>query len=486
MKLKHWRRGCSAGAPQKPRVLVPLMLGSIALHLIVWWAIARFSAASAKAPEDLIEVQLSDLAAPPKPQTAPAIRSDSRVAKAPRAPRPAQIPLVRRASPTPPTPPRRAIAPLTRSTRAISETGVVAKKPNVAQTIVAPATAQPQAQNPVIRPSRAPDTIVPQPRKPAPATETRADKVSSLPDAGESRNQTSKKERKSNPKSGAKNEKGINLGKGAASSHVGRLKTGEGPRPTQTQPDKPAPLSDVGDGQNQGNRGASSQGKRENSGAGNGSGGDQSGAGGGPFGVNDGAGEGPRRIVYILDISFSMEPRFERAKKELRDALGALQSGESFNIIAFYGNVKPFSPRLVEATPRNIDKGRDFIDSLRLSRYTNLERAFEATFAAPDVNVVVLITDGVPTYGLGSPDFSEDNPNAVVNISANFGELAQRVRQLNRFGARIYTIGLAEKNPDGSDERFEAAGLLQRIATESGGIFKTVRIDAAPQSDSRN
>ena len=177
-----------------------------------------------------------------------------------------------------------------------------------------------------------------------------------------------------------------------------------------------------------------------------------------------------------------MEPRFERAKQELRDALSGLQAGESFNIIAFYGNVRPFEPRLVEATPRNIDKGRAFIDSLRLGRYTNLERAFEKAFAAPDVNVVVVITDGVPTYGLGSPDFSDDDLKGNdPDIRANFGELAQRVRQLNRSRARIFTVGLTDKQHD----KFEAAGLLQRIAAESGGAFVNVRIDAKPQPESR-
>lgn len=175
-----------------------------------------------------------------------------------------------------------------------------------------------------------------------------------------------------------------------------------------------------------------------------------------------------------------MEARIERAKQEIRDALSGLQAGESFNIVAFYGKFRLFNQKLVDANPRNIARGRTFIDSLRLNNGTNLERAFEKTFAARGVNVVVVITDGVPTYGLGSPDFSKSgNPN----IGANFDKLARRVRALNRDNARIFTIGLIGKNPDGTDDSFEASGLLSRIASENRGEFKTVRIDAPQQPD---
>ena len=514
MKLDDSRCDSSPSAPKTPHVLIPLLFGSIALHLLVWWAVAQFPAPPATVPETLTEVQLSDFPAPPvtvpKPQAARTVRPEPpRLAKAPRAPRRTQL-----APPNPPRPERREIAPtapLVRSERAVSETGLVAKKPVSKKPVVPLPTAAPRVKDPVPRPQNAPNATRPQPQNPKPqnpkpATETPSDKSSPLPNAGESQKSKASGSTDSSRSSEDVSKKGKGTGSedasvssdadGATSSSggdglfgLGRGPfgigngTGEGPRRDKTQFDKPSPLANAGTGQGQ------RSGKSKGSSAGNGSGaGDKSGASGGPFGVGGRAGgvagEGPRRIVYILDISYSMEPRFERAKRELRDALSGLQEGESFNIIAVYGNVLPFEPRLVDVTPRNIAKGRAFIDSLRLSRYTNLERAFERAFAAPGVNVVVLITDGVPTYGLGAPDFSEsDNPAIKTDISANFGELARRVRQLNRADARIYTVGLTGKNPNRADDSFEAAGLLQRIATESGGTFVTVRIDATAQPD---
>ncbi len=537
MKLDDLRRDSSPDAP-KNRILVPLLLGSFALHLLVWRATARLPVPPAEAPETPIEVRLDDLPAPkvaprvaPKLQATPAIRSETPLlAKAPRAPR--------RVQPTPPNPPRPELrevaptaltAPLVRSKRAVAKTGVIAERPLAEQPLVPRPTAVAQTRAPAPLPRRAPDAIVSRPQKSTPAIETPSDKSAPLaaPDADEAQrnaNQKSASADSSQSPGGAsksRSEREKRAGSGAASGSVGgptnntsnndmaslenaRSSSGAAnssgggglfglgsgpfgigrgtdkkPRPNEIQSDKPSPLP--GAGANKGTaagRGNGSGTGRKNDGerAGNNGAGGKNGSGGGPFGIGGDAGEGPRRIVYILDISYSMEPRFERAKRELRDALSGLQPGESFNIIGVYGNVKPFESRLVEATPRNIDKSRAFVDSLRLGRYTNLETAFEQAFAAPDVNVIVVITDGVPTYGLGSPDFSEDG---APDISANFGKLARRVRQLNRAGARIYTVGLTGKK----GEKFEAAGLLQRIATESGGTFVTVRIDARPRPD---
>jgi hypothetical protein len=74
-----------------------------------------------------------------------------------------------------------------------------------------------------------------------------------------------------------------------------------------------------------------------------------------------------------------------------------------------------------------------------------------------DVNVVCVITDGVPTYG-----------------ERNFTKLARRIRQINVTNARIFTIGLVGENPDGSDQSFEATGLLREIAQQNNGEFRLV------------
>ena len=80
----------------------------------------------------------------------------------------------------------------------------------------------------------------------------------------------------------------------------------------------------------------------------------------------------------------------------------------------------------------------------------------------PGVNEVVLLTDGVPTDG-----------------ETDFKALAREIRQLNSGHARISAVGMVGKNPDGTDDSFEAAQLLQQIARDSGGVAKMVTVGVA-------
>lgn len=224
----------------------------------------------------------------------------------------------------------------------------------------------------------------------------------------------------------------------------------------------------AGDGAGQG-KGSGSGGGGSNGGGGGGGGkdggsggkGGSNGGGGLPFGVGGGGrgGQGPRHIIYVLDISFSMEPRIARAKQELRDALATLQPEESFNIVAFFGKVKWFSKDLTPVTPSGIAQANAFLDGLQLDGGTNLEKALQRALKTPKVNVVVVITDGVPTYG-----------------ERNFDKLALRVRALNVSHARIFTVGLVGKSPDGTDSSFEASRLLEKIAQENEGAFRLVAL----------
>ncbi len=155
-----------------------------------------------------------------------------------------------------------------------------------------------------------------------------------------------------------------------------------------------------------------------------------------------------------------MEPRIERAQRELSAALAGLQPQESFNIVAFYGRFQLFSQKLVDVNPQTISQANAFLNGLRLDNGTNLERALQKALGTRGVNVVVVITDGIPTYG-----------------EQDFDKLARRVRQLNKLKARIYTVGLVGKNPDGTDQSFEATRLLQQIAQESNGEFRQASVD---------
>jgi len=202
----------------------------------------------------------------------------------------------------------------------------------------------------------------------------------------------------------------------------------------------------------------------QGAGSGSGIGSGSSADAGEPFGVGKGlAGDGgPRHIVYVLDISGSMTSRIDRADAEIRKALAGLRPDESFDIIAFNNEVHQFDPSLTPATPDMVHQASVFLSTLQVNDGTNLEGAMTAALQMPDVNEVVLLTDGVPTVG-----------------EQDFGKLARLIRRRNRSHARISAVGMVGKNPDGSDNSFDAANLLKQIAADSGGACEIVPLGVA-------
>jgi hypothetical protein len=185
---------------------------------------------------------------------------------------------------------------------------------------------------------------------------------------------------------------------------------------------------------------------------------------GGPFGIGDGLKSSGkvRHIVYVLDISGSMGSRIDRADDELRGAMRGLRPGETFNIVAFSGGSVLFDPDMAEATPWMVQRASIFLDTLKIGGGTNLGDAVARALMLRDVNEVVVMTDGVPTAG-----------------ELDFRRLAQVIRQFNTRHARISTVGMVGRNPDNTDNSFEAAGLLREIADDSGGASKLVTVGSS-------
>ncbi len=198
---------------------------------------------------------------------------------------------------------------------------------------------------------------------------------------------------------------------------------------------------------------------------------------GGPFGLGSGgtgSGEGARHIVYVLDISGSMTSRIDRVRQEMDEALAGLQSGESFDIITFSSDYHAFSDDLNPATPELIRRAKYYLSTIEVNGGTNLEGPLQKALTMPGVNVVYVITDGVPTQ--------DADGNGIDDRTGYMRRFPRRVRAWNTNGARIYTVGLVGKDPDGQDESFEAAGMLQQISRDSGGVSKIAVVGiATPQ-----
>ena len=217
---------------------------------------------------------------------------------------------------------------------------------------------------------------------------------------------------------------------------------------------EPALTAQIGHGAAETGTAGRGPGAGEGSGTGSGTGSGSSLDAGEPFGVGKGlAGDGgPRHVVYVLDISGSMVSRIKRADLEIRKALNGLRSDETFDIIAFNNEIYSFDTELAPATPNMREKASAFLNTLIVNDGTNLEGAITAALSMPDVNEIVLLTDGVPTVG-----------------EQDFDRLAKLIRRRNKNRVRISAVGMVGRDPDGTDNSFEATTLLQQIARDSGG-----------------
>jgi len=167
------------------------------------------------------------------------------------------------------------------------------------------------------------------------------------------------------------------------------------------------------------------------------------------------AGDGaPRHVVYVLDISGSMSSRIDRVEMEVRRALRGLRPGETFNIVAFSDEVRTFDTSMAPAAPDLVRKASAYLDTLEVGGGTNLEGAMAKALSLPGVNEVVLLTEEFP-------------------------RIAREINRFNRQRARISAVGMIGKNPDGTDDSFEAAHLLQQIARDSGGVAELVTVGVA-------
>lgn len=107
-----------------------------------------------------------------------------------------------------------------------------------------------------------------------------------------------------------------------------------------------------------------------------------------------------RDVIFVVDTSSSMHGEaLDQIKHSLASALDRLHPGDRFNVIRFGIEIQAAFKARVEATPENLAKAHDFVDSLSASGGTDLGRALEAGLADPTPDAtrlrqVVLITDG--------------------------------------------------------------------------------------------
>jgi hypothetical protein len=149
-----------------------------------------------------------------------------------------------------------------------------------------------------------------------------------------------------------------------------------------------------------------------------------------------------RRVAFLIDLSGSIwkeradgKTRKQRVDQELRAALEALPEDTRFNVIPYTGDPHPWAEGLVPATPANVRKAiRDF-ERENAQGTGNFWDAALLALADPEVDTLVVLTDGAPTGGrrfhldLLVPLFLELDATRKVAVDSILVGASRRLRE---------------------------------------------------------
>ncbi|MBT8077525.1 MAG: marine proteobacterial sortase target protein [Gammaproteobacteria bacterium] len=107
----------------------------------------------------------------------------------------------------------------------------------------------------------------------------------------------------------------------------------------------------------------------------------------------------PREMIFVIDTSSSMHgTSIEQARQSLQLALDGLRSADRFNVIQFNSTASYLFPAAVDATRRNLERARNYVDRLQANGGTNMRPALRMALNAAEypshLRQVIFITDG--------------------------------------------------------------------------------------------
>jgi Ca-activated chloride channel family protein len=137
-----------------------------------------------------------------------------------------------------------------------------------------------------------------------------------------------------------------------------------------------------------------------------------------------------KTVIVAVDRSGSMSgKKIEQAKDALKFVLNNLREGDTFNVIAYDSSVEAFRPELQRYDEPTRKAALGFVEGIYAGGSTNIDGALTAALNMIQdggrPNYVVFLTDGLPTAG-----------------ETNEGKIVDRTRQLNKYRARVISLGV--------------------------------------------
>uniref|UniRef100_UPI00358F1B78 inter-alpha-trypsin inhibitor heavy chain H3-like n=1 Tax=Myxine glutinosa TaxID=7769 RepID=UPI00358F1B78 len=188
----------------------------------------------------------------------------------------------------------------------------------------------------------------------------------------------------------------------------------------------------------------------------------------------------PKNIVFIIDISSSMwGQKIIQTREAMVTILGQLKPEDHFTLVQFSHRISTWNDEMTIANEDNIEKAQQFSRQLTPSGMTNINDAVlrgsailrkareEEKLPAQSASILLLLTDGDPTYG------EKNKENIRRNVKNDLGE--DVVLFCLGFGMHLdygflekmalENQGLARKIFEGADAPLQLKGFYDEVAT---------------------
>jgi len=148
------------------------------------------------------------------------------------------------------------------------------------------------------------------------------------------------------------------------------------------------------------------------------------------------------RVTFLIDLSGSMwekradgKTRKQVVDGELARALQSLTPGVRFNVIVYTARPVAWKERLASATPKAVQEALTFFEGRKDSGVGDFWEALELAWQDPDVDTVIVLSDGAPSGGerwnleLMKDLFAERNRFRQVALDAALAGASKRLRE---------------------------------------------------------
>jgi Ca-activated chloride channel homolog len=185
----------------------------------------------------------------------------------------------------------------------------------------------------------------------------------------------------------------------------------------------------------------------------------------------------PRDYVMVLDVSGSMRGfPLDTAKSLLRDLVGGLKPGDTFNVVCFASGSGLLSETPLPANEANLDLAKRFIDGQQGGGGTELAAALQRSITLPGggdrSRSILLLTDGYVSADAEVRDLIRRNIGAANLFAFGIGSSVNRelIESTARAGGGEPVIVTTSQDAKSAAKRF--------LAQVSNPVLAKVRIEA--------